>query len=89
MQYQRRQITDSRQQRWEDTPQAQQYAAWFAGCDKRIRLLKWATIIVAAQLVVWVILAWHDNPAHVVVFASMFVSAAVPVYIIGWSVKEL
>ena len=88
MQYQRRQITDGRQ-RWEDTPEAQKYAAWFAGLERRVRLLKFATIVFAVQVVVWFILAWNDNPLHVHVFASLFVPAAYAVYIIAWSIKEL
>ena len=89
MQYQRRQIEDSRRQRWEDTPKAKQYAAWFAGWERRVRLLKLATIVFAVQTVAWFILAWNDIAIAPGVFASMLIPAAYAVYIIAWSIKEL
>ena len=92
MQRTRRLLPDSQhtqRQRWEDTPEAKKYDRWFAGWERRLRLLKWATFVFAVQLVVWFILAWNYNPLHQWVFGSMFVTVTVPVYIIGWSVKEL
>lgn len=88
MQYQRRQIEDGRQ-RWEDTPEAQKYARWFAGWERRLRLLKLATIVFAVQTVAWFVLAWNDVSIAPVVFASMLIPAAYAVYIIAWSIKEL
>lgn len=89
MQYQRRQIEDKQRQRWEDTDRAQYYRDWDAGWQRRVRILKWATIIFAVQVVVWFILAWNHSPLAPIVFATKIIPAGYAIYIIGWSIKEL
>ncbi len=83
MQYQRRQIADNRRQRWEDTPEAQKYAAWFAGWERRVRLLKFATIVFAVLSCVWLPVAWAMQPTHPIalaLFFAMFAPTSVAMY---------
>ena len=92
MQRTRRLLPDSQhtqRQRWEDTPEAKKYDRWFAGWERRYRLLKWATVIFAVQSVVWFVLAWngYDTAARIVFF-SWFGPAGVALYSIVWSIKE-
>lgn len=75
--------------RWEQSPDGQRYAAWSVGWNRRLRILHISTIIEAILLVVWFVLAWNDNPAAPAVFFLQFPNAIVPVYIIVWSFKEL
>lgn len=75
--------------RWEQTPDGQRYAAWRVGWNRRLRILQISTIIEAILLVVWFVLAWNDNPAAPAVFYLQFPNAIVPVYIIVWSFKEM
>lgn len=87
MQYQRRQIEDSRRQRWEDTPEAQKYAAWFTGWERRVRLLKLATITFAIISCVWLPVAWTMQPTHPIALTLFFAMFAPGLYAAYRSIK--
>jgi len=90
MQRTRRLLPDSqRALSWDDTPAGQAHARWRVGWERRLRILKWATVIFAVQSVVWFVLAWngYDTAARIVFF-SWFGPAGVALYSIVWSIKE-
>lgn len=75
MQYQRRQITGTQQ----DKPVG----------HRALLVVKGSAILFAVQFAVWFILAWNDNPLHVIVFMTWGQAVIVWFGVMVWVIRQL